>query len=91
MILDNWLGTGVLTLTWEETTETAHIGVQKALQLAKSHGAHFTLLHGPLALRTGALEALWYPVPAAQVLHERIKEALDPENILNPGRFVCGI
>jgi glycolate oxidase FAD binding subunit len=90
-ILDSWLGIGALTLTWEEGNERAHVGVQKALLLAKTRGVRFTLLHGSASLRGGALESLWFPAPTARVLHERVKEALDPHNTLNPGRFVCGI
>ena len=90
-ILDSWLGVGTLTLTWEADDERARAGASKALMLAKIRGVRFTLLHGPLALRSGGLEALWFPAPPARVLHERVKEALDPSNLLNPGRFVCGI
>lgn len=90
-ILDTWLGIGALTLTWAQDDEKARAGVQKALLLAKVRGVRFTLLHGPLSLRAGDLETLWFPAPSARVLHERVKEALDPYNILNPGRFVCGI
>ncbi len=89
--LDSWLGVGALTLTWETDDEQARAGAAKALLLAKIRGVRFTLLHGPLALRTGGLEALWFPAPSARVLHERVKEALDPSHVLNPGRFVCGI
>ena len=90
-ILDSWLGVGTLTLTWETDDERARMGAAKALMLAKIRGVRFTLLHGPQALRSGGLEALWFPAPPARVLHERVKEALDPYNVLNPGRFVCGI
>lgn len=91
VVLDSWLGVGGLTLTWPTDDERARAGAQKALLLAKLRGTRFTLVHGPLALRSGELEALWFPAPSARVLHERIKEALDPYNVLNPGRFVCGI
>lgn len=91
VILDSWLGVGTLTLTWETADERALQGAQKALLLAKTRGVRFALLHGPLALRQNNLETLWFPAPSARVLHERIKEALDPYNVLNPGRFVCGI
>ena len=89
--LDTWLGIGALTLTWDEVSNSALAGVHKALLLAKVQGVRFTLLHGPLSLRAGDLETLWFPAPSARILHERVKEALDPYNTLNPGRFVCGI
>ncbi len=89
--LDTWLGVGVLTLSWDADDEKARTGVARALMLAKVRGVRFTLLHGSLALRSGGVEALWFPAPPARVLHERVKEALDPYNLLNPGRFVCGI
>jgi glycolate oxidase FAD binding subunit len=91
VILDSWLGVGALNLTWEHDSEQTRAGALKALTLAKLRGARFTLLHGPLSLRSGDLEALWFPAPSARILHERVKEALDPYNVLNPGRFVCGI
>ena len=89
--LDTWLGVGSTTLTWETEDERAHTGVNKALMLAKIREVRFTLVHGSLALRSGGVETLWFPAPPARVLHERVKEALDPYNVLNPGRFVCGI
>lgn len=89
-VLDSWLGVGALTLTWTTDEPRSRQGVQKALQLARNRGCRFTLLHGPASLRS-ELETLWFPPPTARVLHERVKEALDPYNVLNPGRFVCGI
>lgn len=36
-------------------------------------------------------DALWWPRPPAFALMQRLKNALDPQGTLNPGRFVGGI
>jgi len=89
--IDTFLGIGCTTVTWPEATASAQEGAHKLLRFAKQRPCRFTLVHGPLALRGGDLEALWFPLPTSRVLQERLKEALDPTSVLNPGRFVCGI
>lgn len=48
-------------------------------------------VHAPFALRAEANIALWHPLPPAFPLMQRLKETLDPNGTLNPGRFVGGL
>ena len=57
--------------------------------VAEVHHAHLALLKASPALRNGAAEdTLWWPRPPSFPLMQRLKETLDPNNTLNPGRFV---
>jgi glycolate dehydrogenase FAD-binding subunit len=56
---------------------------------ANAGGGHASLAWAPLALKS--LLPVWDDPGAAGRIMRRIKEQLDPRNILNPGRFVAGI
>jgi glycolate oxidase FAD binding subunit len=58
------------------------------LNWASKTTATVIAVHAPLALRSEEGIALWYPLPAAFPLMQRLKETLDPRGTLNPGRFV---
>jgi glycolate oxidase FAD binding subunit len=83
--LDTQLGVGVVTVYWPEDSISARVGAEALLAL----GATATLLHGPLELRK-TLKALWTPAPSALPLMKHLKTTLDPDNKLNPGRFLTG-
>src|SRR6185436_11894116 len=52
-------------------------------------GGHATLTWAPLAVKSQV--PVWgEPGPAGRIM-QRIKAQLDPNNVLNPGRFVAGI
>jgi glycolate oxidase FAD binding subunit len=64
---------------------------QKALQhcrtWANNRHVSLTVVHAPPAMRrTGTM--LWSPLPASLPIMRRLKETLDPNGTLNPGRFV---
>jgi len=72
-------------------TEPAAIAVVVAewREMARGGGGHATLEWAPLAVKS--LVPVWDDPGAAARIMERIKAQLDPQNILNPGRFVAGI
>ncbi len=84
-VLDTRLGVGIVTVYWPEDSDQARDGAKKLLAM----GAAATLLHGPLALRS-TLKSLWTPSPSALPLMKLLKTTLDPDNKLNPGRFLTG-
>lgn len=47
----------------------------------------YSLLNAPLSFRKADMP-VWAPEPASLPLMRRIKTALDPSNVFNPGRFV---
>ena len=57
--------------------------------LAHSGGGHATLEWRALAVKSEV--PVWDDLGAASRLMQRIKAQLDPNNLLNPGRFVAGI
>ncbi|MEK7701524.1 MAG: FAD-linked oxidase C-terminal domain-containing protein, partial [candidate division NC10 bacterium] len=58
-------------------------------QMARTGGGHATLEWAPLAVK--AQVPVWDDPGAAGRIMQRIKAQLDPNNLLNPGRFVAGI
>lgn len=60
--------------------------VAKAITWAKERQTRVTLVKAPLAVRQNG--EVWWPLPPGFALMRRTKEALDPDNTLNPGRFV---
>ena len=58
-------------------------------EMAHAGGGHATLEWAPLAVKSQV--PVWDDPGAAGRIMERIKAQLDPQNILNPGRFVAGI
>jgi glycolate oxidase FAD binding subunit len=55
-------------------------------QVVDAHGAHLVVERHPDALADTI--AVWHPLPPALPLMRRMKAALDPANVLAPGRFV---
>ncbi|MDT8331227.1 FAD-binding protein [Roseomonas gilardii] len=64
-------------------SEAAHAAVMRA---ALSAGGTFLLFRGPEPLRA-AVPVIPEEVPALAALSQRVKAALDPRGILNPGRL----
>ena len=58
-------------------------------EMAHAGGGHATLEWAPLAVKSQV--PVWDDPGAVGRIMERIKAQLDPQNILNPGRFVAGI
>ncbi|MGQ0549113.1 MAG: FAD-binding oxidoreductase [Armatimonadota bacterium] len=58
-------------------------------ELAARHAGHLLLARGPRDLK--ATSDVWSPAPAALGVMRALKQAFDPQNIMNPGRFVAGL
>lgn len=83
-------GTGTVWLGFVDADEA--VQVLPALDgLVTRAGGHRFLARAPLALR--AAGDVWAPPPAARALEitRGLKQAFDPQHILNPGRFVAGL
>jgi glycolate oxidase FAD binding subunit len=79
--------TGTLLAGGETATVSSVLGDWRAI--ARAGGGHANLMRAPLAVK--AQVPLWDdPGPAGRIM-QRIKAQLDPNNVLNPGRFVAGI
>ena len=65
----------------------AERALEKLTAWAETEKASFAVLHAPTDLRRGEYR-LWYPAPPALPLMRRLKETLDPNGTLNPGRFI---
>jgi glycolate oxidase FAD binding subunit len=57
--------------------------------IARGAGGHAVLEWAPLAVKSQV--PVWDDAGAAGRIMQRIKVQLDPQNLLNPGRFVAGI
>jgi glycolate oxidase subunit GlcD len=60
---------------------------QELFELARSLGGSVSGEHGLGLVKGGQLEGQW--APAALALHERVKEAFDPQGLFNPGKKVA--
>ena len=79
--------TGALSAEREASTVSAVLAEWRAL--ARAAGGHATLVWAPLAVKSEV--PVWDDAGAAGRIMQRIKAQLDPDNVLNPGRFVAGI
>jgi glycolate oxidase FAD binding subunit len=79
--------TGALRADRDAAAVTTVLAEWRAL--ARAGGGHASLAWAPLAVK--AQVPVWDdPGPAGRIM-QRIKAQLDPNNVLNPGRFVAGI
>ncbi|MBC8104012.1 MAG: FAD-binding oxidoreductase [Cytophagales bacterium] len=58
------------------------------LRWAAERKVRVSVLHAPLTFRQQEGVPLWHPLPSAFPMMRRLKETLDPNATLNPGRFV---
>jgi glycolate oxidase FAD binding subunit len=79
--------TGALLAGGETATVSAVLGEWRTI--AHAGGGHANLMRAPLAVK--AQVPLWDDPGAGGRIMQRIKAQLDPNNVLNPGRFVAGI
>jgi glycolate oxidase FAD binding subunit len=56
-------------------------------EVAQAHRGHVVLMAVPPAVKQG--RDVWGPSPPALALMREIKRQFDPDNLLNPGRFVA--
>jgi glycolate oxidase FAD binding subunit len=87
-------GVGVVTAAVGLMHEPAELGPIASVlgewrQIARAGGGHATLEWAPQAVK--AEVPVWDDLGAAGRIMQRIKAQLDPQNLLNPGRFVAGI
>ena len=78
---------GGLAMVAGPATEAMHAAVTQA---AKSAGGVWTLLRAPAPWRA-AVPVVPAEAPALSAITRRVKAALDPAGILNPGRIYAGI
>lgn len=57
--------------------------------LAQARGGNMVILRAPLELKSHV--DVWGEIGPTAVLMHSLKEKFDPQNLLNPGRFVAGI
>ena len=79
--------TAALAAEREASTVAAVLAEWRAM--ARAAGGHATLVRAPLAVKSEV--PVWDDAGAAGRIMQRIKAQLDPNNVLNPGRFVAGI
>jgi glycolate oxidase FAD binding subunit len=81
---------GVTEVFWEAATDDILRAGDRLRDIAGRISAGFTVLHAPVAYRSRPLpnSEIWSPLPSAFPLMRRMKEQLDPHNLLNPGRFI---
>ena len=83
------VGTVSAALAAERDSTTVAAVLTEWRALARAAGGHATLVWAPLAVK--AEVPVWDdPGPAGRIM-QRIKAQLDPNNVLNPGRFIAGI
>ena len=79
--------TAALAAEREASTVAAVLAEWRAM--ARAGGGHATLMWAPLAVKSEV--PVWDDAGPAGRIMQRIKAQLDPNNVLNPGRFVAGI
>ena len=63
--------------------------IASARSAAAAGGGSLVLEEAPAGIR--ALVDVWGPAPASFDVMRRLKDRLDPDGLLNPGRFVGGL
>ena len=74
-------------LAWLAGPPEAHAAITEA---ARTAGGNWTLLRGPAPMRTAVDVIPPEPAPLAAITR-RVKAAMDPAGILNPGRMTAGL
>jgi glycolate oxidase FAD binding subunit len=73
-------------LVWAEVSPSADAGAADVRRVVASHGGHATLMRADAAVRS-AVDVFQPLDPGVARLSQRVKSALDPAGILNPGRM----
>jgi glycolate oxidase FAD binding subunit len=69
--------------------KTALARLSEAESLARERSGHVVVFSAPAALKTGI--NIWGPAPPTLSLMREIKRQFDPNELLNPGRFLGGL
>ncbi|HVK06828.1 MAG TPA: FAD-binding oxidoreductase [Armatimonadaceae bacterium] len=86
--VETLLGVGVTSVFWPAADAGAQEVADALRHLAREQGRSCAVLRAPLAFRARPEVDLWSPLPPSFPLMERMKATLDPDGVLNPGRFV---
>lgn len=91
-LADTLPGTGHTTLHLAPDSDP-QTALAKMVQWSRERQIPFSVWHAPLAVREAGPDTspLWFPLPSTLPLTRRMKAALDPGGLLNPGRFVGGL
>jgi glycolate oxidase FAD binding subunit len=82
-------GSGVTYVTLSGEEEAQVRAIQRVRGVIRARGGSVVVLDAPAEVKS-RVDA-WGPVGDAQSLMRRVKARFDPDNVLNPGRFVGGI
>jgi glycolate dehydrogenase FAD-binding subunit len=83
------LGVGVVRLAFDANGEEGVQTINRVRAIAERLGGSLFIEKAPIAIKRGL--DVWGVVGPAGKLMIGLKEKFDPDSILNPGRFVCGI
>lgn len=86
-VVETWYGTGVTRVCFADAGEATATALQRLFEIDTSVLNSRAILHAPLSLRQAG-NRIWSPEPSSLPLMRRVKDALDPGNVFNPGRFV---
>jgi glycolate oxidase FAD binding subunit len=89
--LDTYPGTGITEGYLKDAADPeavwTHLG-----EWTRKNRCYLSARHAPPEMRSDSGKiGLWLPLPAAFPLMKRLKETLDPERILNRGRYIGGL
>jgi glycolate oxidase FAD binding subunit len=85
-ILYDWAG----GLVWAALPPSADATAPLVRAAVAAAGGHATLIRAPAAVRA-AVEVFTPEPPAVAALTRRVREAFDPNGVLNPGRMWAGV
>lgn len=83
----DWAGGLIWLSVAPSVPDAGHQAIRQAL---KTLGGHATLIRAPAALRA-AIDVFEPQKAPVMALTKRIKDAIDPKRVLNPGRMYAGI
>jgi glycolate oxidase FAD binding subunit len=80
------VGTGTIWVA-APSTDVSSASLNALREMAVGHSGHLFIARAPRSLKEEG--DVWHPQPQALPLIRALKQSFDPQNILNPGRFVA--